>query len=110
MNELHFLKPTSMKTVHSNLFRHIPVILLLLLGGCAGEPSGFDLSGFPDPPESSKIYTWWHWMDKAISREGITRDLEAMKEQGITGATILNIGLFDGRDFGVPQVPFGSPA
>lgn len=48
-------------------------------------------------------------MDKAITREGITRDLEAMKEQGIVGATILNIGLFGGKDFGVPQVAFNTP-
>jgi len=47
-------------------------------------------------------------MDNAITKEGITRDLEAMKEQGITGATILNIGLFGERDLGVPQVIFGS--
>lgn len=68
-----------------------------------------DRSMFMDPPENAGIYTWWHWMDKAITRDGITRDLEAMQEQGIVGATILNIGLFGGKDFGVPQVTFNTP-
>jgi hypothetical protein len=63
---------------------------------------------FLNPPESVGIYAWWHWLDNAITKEGITRDLEAMKQQGITGATILNIGLFDEKDLGVPQVIFGS--
>ena len=48
-------------------------------------------------------------MNKAITREGITKDLEAMKNQGIIGATILNIGLFGGKDFGIPQVTFNTP-
>ena len=61
-----------------------------------------------NPPESVSIYAWWHWLDNAITKEGITRDLEAMKQQGITGATILNIGLFGERDMGVPQVIFGT--
>lgn len=61
-----------------------------------------------NPPESVGIYAWWHWLDNAITKEGITRDLEAMKQQGITGATILNIGLFGEKDMGVPQVIFGT--
>ncbi|MBS0000225.1 MAG: hypothetical protein KFF73_14690, partial [Cyclobacteriaceae bacterium] len=66
-------------------------------------------SGFTSPPDSVRIYAWWHWMVNAISREGITRDLEAMKEQGIAGATILNVGdIMEEKDYGVPQVIFGS--
>jgi len=61
-----------------------------------------------NPPESARIYAWWHWLDNAITKEGITRDLEAMKQQGITGATILNVGLFGEKDMGVPQVIFGT--
>ena len=87
----------------------ITVLVICLTMSCTEKKQGFHLSGFQDPPESAQIYTWWHWMDKAISREGITRDLESMKEQGVVGATILNIGLFEGRDFDVPQVPFNSP-
>ena len=35
--------------------------------------------------------TWWHWMNGHITREGITKDLEAMKANGIDNATILNV-------------------
>lgn len=63
---------------------------------------------FRNPPVSGSIHAWWHWVDNAITKEGITRDLEAMKKQGISTATILNVGLFDERDLGVPQVKFGS--
>ena len=80
-----------------------------LLIGCKDLGDELSNSSFMDPPETAGIYTWWHWMDKAITREGITKDLEAMKDQGIIGATILNIGLFGGKDFGVPQVTFNTP-
>ena len=36
-------------------------------------------------------YVWWHWMGPNFSKEGIRKDLEAMKEAGIGGATVFNI-------------------
>ena len=64
---------------------------------------------FQAPPEDNHVYTWWHWMNKGITKEGITKDLEAMKQQGIRGATILNVNLFQGKDFGIADVKFNSP-
>ena len=72
----------------------------------AGFPSH---EAFQHPPREVGVHVWWHWLDGAITREGITRDLEVMKAQGVSEATILNVGLFDGRDFGVPRVTFASP-
>ncbi len=72
-------------------------------------PQMLNAAEFSSPPQNVKLHTWWHWLDGAITKEGITKDLEAMKQQGIVQATILNIGLFDERDFGVPQVKFNSP-
>lgn len=62
--------------------------------------------GFLNPPVSAKPQTWWHWMNGNISKEGITADLEAMKQIGLGGATIVNV------DCGIPRgdVPFMSPA
>lgn len=37
---------------------------------------------FRNPPESTKPWTYWYWIDDNISKEGITRDLEAMAEVG----------------------------
>ena len=59
---------------------------------------------------TSKVHIWWHWADGNITREGITKDLEAMKATGISQATIINVGyFFKDKDFGVPKVKFNSP-
>ncbi|HEX3583707.1 MAG TPA: glycosyl hydrolase, partial [Thermoanaerobaculia bacterium] len=50
-------------------------------------------SGFAAPPRSAAPRTWWHWVDGNVSREGITLDLEAMKQAGIAGATVFNVSM-----------------
>lgn len=56
------------------------------------EPSVTDLANmFSAPPLCYGPYVWWHWMGSNFSKEGIRRDLEAMKESGIAGATIFNL-------------------
>ncbi len=40
---------------------------------------------FQSPPADAKPRIWWRWMGTQISKEGITRDLEAMKNVGIGG-------------------------
>jgi len=55
--------------------------------------------GFASPPNSAKPQTWWHWMNGNISRQGITADLEAMKQIGLGGAQIFNV------DCGIPAGP-----
>jgi hypothetical protein len=72
------------------------------------SPIAFDNKAFQNPPKSSKVHTWWHWMQGSISKQGITKDLESMKAQGISEATILNIGLIDDKNYLVQQVKFGS--
>ncbi|HKJ68259.1 MAG TPA: glycosyl hydrolase, partial [bacterium] len=42
-------------------------------------------SGFRNPPDSARAHTWWHWMNGNVTEDGITRDLEAMKEAGLGG-------------------------
>ena len=41
--------------------------------------------GFSHPPMSARAQTWWHWMNGNVSKEGITADLEAMREIGLGG-------------------------
>lgn len=48
-------------------------------------------SAFVTPADSNKVWCYWYWLNDDISKEGITRDLEAMKEAGIGGAFIGNI-------------------
>jgi hypothetical protein len=46
---------------------------------------------FPSPSDDYRPHVWWHWLGSNFRKEGITKDLEAMKEAGIGGATIFNI-------------------
>lgn len=41
--------------------------------------------------ESSKPWVYWYWMKSAYSKDGITADLEAMKQAGIEGAYLMTI-------------------
>jgi hypothetical protein len=47
---------------------------------------------FGTPPAEAGAWTWWHWQNGHITREGITADLEAMKRAGLRGATIFHVG------------------
>jgi hypothetical protein len=49
--------------------------------------------GFAAPPESTKPWCYWYWISDNISKEGITRDLEAMHRVGIGEAFVGNIFL-----------------
>jgi hypothetical protein len=46
---------------------------------------------FLHPPASAKPWVFWYWMHAAVSKEGITADLEAMKQVGIGGAYLMPI-------------------
>lgn len=46
---------------------------------------------FKNPPQSARPWVFWYWMQAAVSKEGITADLEAMKEAGIGGAYLMPI-------------------
>ncbi|MCX6226057.1 MAG: glycosyl hydrolase, partial [Bacteroidia bacterium] len=48
-------------------------------------------SGFISPADTNKVWCYWYWLNDDISKEGVTKDLEAMKEAGIGGAFIGNI-------------------
>lgn len=72
------------------------------------QPTFPDPDRFAKPADQDKIATWWHWMDGGITREGITKDLEAMKAQGISNATVLNIYRLIGVE-GCTPIEFNSP-
>ena len=66
--------------------------LLAILGGWTASAATDRLADeFQSPPAEARPRCWWHWMSNFISKDGITKDLEAMKRVGIGGATILDI-------------------
>ena len=71
------------------------VALFLILGLSvvhALPPDALD-AGFTNPPVQTRPWCYWYWISDNISREGITKDLEAMKRVGIGEALIGNIFL-----------------
>ncbi len=56
---------------------------------------------FISPPVDSRAWCYWWWLNGNASKEGITRDFEEMRKQGISGAL-----LFDAGEAG-PDVPRG---
>ena len=85
------------------LLLYLPAIMFAIAVAVAAADPLED--GFRNPPDSARPQTWWHWMNGNITKTGITADLEAMKQIGLGGATIVNV------DCGIPRgtVPFMSP-
>lgn len=54
---------------------------------------------FQNPPEATKPRCYWYWMEGNITKDGITKDLEAMQRVGIGGAYI---GVIHGQSNGQP--------
>ena len=48
-------------------------------------------NGFTAPKDTNKVWTYYYWIGDDISKEGVTKDLEAMKEFGIGAVLIGNI-------------------
>ncbi|GAA4735971.1 glycosyl hydrolase [Flavisolibacter ginsenosidimutans] len=46
---------------------------------------------FQSPPDAAKPWVFWYWLNGAVSAEGITADLEAMKRGGVAGAYLMPI-------------------
>jgi hypothetical protein len=66
------------------------VLACWLSVGCMSAVADSLRDGFHDPSDSARPHTWWHWMNGHVSSEGITRELEAMKEAGLGGFTLFN--------------------
>lgn len=69
----------------------ILLICFLLSSNVLGFGQMLKPDEFVNPSAQYHVATWWHWMNGYITKEGITKDLEAMKAQGVLNATILNV-------------------
>ncbi len=90
-------------------------LVLSILFYCAGtgvSDAANDLeAGFRTPPHRSGIRCFWWWLNSNVTREAITRDLEAMKDTGFSGALIFDAdGSSQRGNRRTPAGPvFGSP-
>jgi hypothetical protein len=97
------------KNTRSAKFHLLWFLLLFLYSTASNAQNHINTTDFKNPPQSSRMHTWWHWMDGNITREGITNDLEAMSQNGIVQATIMNIGKIYTTEIDLPKVKFNSP-
>lgn len=87
------------KKIH--FFNKLSIITLLLIFSCNTDKDGnftnaeIKKEEFKNPPEDTKPWTYWYWINNHISKEGITKDLESMAGLGIGAAFIGNIYLDD---------------
>ena len=80
------------------------VWLTLFLCSIAGRASagGRLEKDFATPPDSARPWVWAHWLHGNVSKECITRELEAIKRAGLGGIT-----MFDVAQPGIPAGPHG---
>ncbi|MBP8960211.1 MAG: glycosyl hydrolase [Bacteroidales bacterium] len=78
----------------------VTFFLTVLLASCGDHYENDWLKrGFVTPPDSAKPGVYWYFMEGNMNKEGITRDLESMKEAGIRYAVFLevNVGIPKGK-------------
>lgn len=66
-------------------------------------------TAFRSPPKAARPWVYWFWMNGNITRQGITADLEAMKEAGIGGCLIMHVKLGDIGEYKLGQMPPAGP-
>ncbi|MEN8155783.1 MAG: glycosyl hydrolase [Bacteroidota bacterium] len=93
-----------------------PILLIFLLATgmvtCQPDASSVQVEEFEKnfihPPAEAGPETWWHWINGNVTREGITRDLEDLKDKGYRGVTAFSIGHGLYYDYEKGDVPFMS--
>ena len=89
----------------------IPLVAAAMLAVAPGAPVPLLEEAFINPPPETRPGCYWYWINDNISKEGITRDLEAMARVGIGRAYIGHI-FGEGPRWETPvgKVPFMSDA
>ena len=77
-------------------FKFLILFVLINFTSCKQEKlSGLEYSriqeGFVTPQEDNRVWCYYYWIGDDISKEGVSKDLEAMKDFGIGAVLIGNI-------------------
>jgi hypothetical protein len=82
------------------MIKRLIIILTLTALGLLDLRAADELErGFNHPPDASRPWVYWFWLNGNITSNGITADLEAMKHVGIGGVLIMEV------DQGAPVGP-----
>ena len=111
-----------MRTCKKGAFIYASLAVILLMGtGCENSQANqtgdrtvdyeFLPGNFKTPDPSSGVNCWWWWLNGNVTKEAITKDLEAMKSKNFQGAMIFDAGGHNQRgNKDIPVGPtFGSP-
>ena len=85
--------------------------LLLAAAVCDVASADGLMEDFRNPPDAARPEAWWHWMDGEVSKAGLTADLAAAKEMGLSALHLFNTGC-SGKPNVIPKdrrTPFLSP-
>ena len=77
-------------TILPSLLRAAAVLFACCLALPGQDAAGLE-SSFKSPPDNARPWVFWFWINGNISREGITKDLEAMKRVGIGGVIWMEV-------------------
>lgn len=88
-------------TTLRRLVKSLVVIVLSILFNFKGREPANDIrllkEQFLDPPEDARPGVYWYFMDGNLSKDGMTADLESMKQAGIGSVLFLEVNV------GVPR-------
>ena len=80
-----------------NVLVMITCALICFLSACSNVKDVLAIvtieKGFREIPDSIRVGCYWYWISDNISKEGVVKDLYAMKKAGITRAYIGNIDI-----------------
>ncbi len=82
--------------------------------GTALAPTGHDLDmeqTFVSPPKVCRPWVYWWWLNANVTEKSITRDLEAMADQGFGGFLLFDVTAYGHHIVAAPQrkIAFMSP-
>ena len=82
------------------------LFLVLLLMACQSKNTNIETlrDGFQTPPATARPGVYWYFMDGNFSREGVTKDLEAMKRAGIGYVIFLEENVVDYPDWATREL------
>lgn len=93
------IKLTSINSKEITSLAAAVIILLFTTLSCTSQSTNDLKEAFKNPPDTSMPGVYWYFMDGNLSREAMTKDLESMKELGISNLIFLEVGI------GVPRGP-----
>ncbi len=83
-------------------------LCLLAVAPLSAQPApelGDLREGFISPPADARPWTWFHVMSGNMTREGLTKDLEALAENGVGGIVLFHVT----QGISIGPVVFNSP-